>query len=510
MIVPTGQTLIIPSPIRLENNGRIIVDGTLTVNVGGHLVNNGQMDHNGNNTLNIIGTFENNDIMINTGTVNVASTGKIVNADNGNLINHGILHNYGYIDNNETVENHGMINNHAGAKIVNTGDGQITVHANAIFTNHVDGEIHNQPGADIIINRGGHMSNRSESGDFNNQGTIQNSGNVHGENDGNVIVKSAFPPPASITLDAIATATSANTWSMNSNATLTPDQKLNISAGQTLIIAASQVLLNHGTITSQGTIINNGTINNIASRGSVSQQPDGTMFGYNYVNLQSGHMYSSGDIINNGTMNNSEDPYLTFIGTLFMSGGGIYNYGGKITNSSTGTINLKLNGGLNNYGTSYENNFNNAGAIINEGSIWNGESIFNNTGTIVSRSFTYNRGNQTVMYGGDVNNTSDILNNDGGNITMNNGAIFVNQAIGRVRNKSGGIIVINAGGTMTIAGTYYNDAGSTLANVVGGTINNKQPVDVSTFIVSPNSVYTPGTINGNPAVREEPNPAPGW
>jgi len=295
---------------------------------------------------------------------------------------------------------------------------------------------------------------------------------------------------------------------------MTPDQTLTILSGQTLTIAASQVLLNHGTITNQGTIINDGTINNMAGLGSVS---GGGYFGFNYGNLQSGHMFNTGNLINNGTINNSQDPYLTIAGRFAMGAGGLYNYGGIITNSITGIINLKLNGTLYIYpgidpgSPIYQNNFNNAGAITNEGSIWNNDSVFNNTGTIVSRAFPYIGTNgQTFMYGGDVHNLSDIYNNDGGNITINNGGIFINQAIGRVRNKSGGIIVINPGGTMTIAGTYYNDAGSTLANVVGGTINNTQPVNVSTFIVSPNSDYTPGTINGKPAVRDEPKPGPHW
>jgi hypothetical protein len=514
--IARGQTLIVPSPLRLVNNGSINVDGTLTVNIGGQLVNHGIINHTSNNTLNINGVFQNNNTVINTGTVNVTSTGKIVNADNSTITNNGTFHNYGEIENNETLNNHGLINNHTGGKIVNA-DGQITVHANAILVNHVDGEIQNLSNADIVINKGGNMVNHSESNDFNNQGDVQSSGIVHGSINGNAIVKTASSGvTGSITLDAIATPTSANTWSVNSNATITSDQVLTISAGQTLIVAASQLLLNNGTINNQGTIVNNGTINN--QSGSIST--NGT---FNYANNQSGHMFNSGNITNaaSGIINNSFDSYFYNGIMSVINGGGIYNYGGSLTNN--GVINNKLNGTIYNDRNSnvqagsaeYYSVFNNTGIVMNKGgSIINVLSTINNTGIIdnLAVSFVKTQGDSHIFrYGGNItNSTGSINNNGGGNITINADTIFVNQQGSNIINYA--IIAINQGATMTLANQsrYRNNPGSSLSINPGGTVNNGwidtgNPENHNSIIVSTNSEYIQnGTFNGPPPLNYTP------
>jgi hypothetical protein len=511
--IPAGQHLSITSPFTLVNNGHIAIHGTVTASSGGTFINNEHIDNFGNNTLNIHGNFQNNKTMTNTGTVNIGATGNFVNADEGQLTNSGIVHNNGEFENNNTVDNYGVFNNHPESLLVNADDGQFTVHSNAILTNHNDGEIQNQIGAAITIKQGGNMFNRSVSDDFNNQGTIQTSEIVHGNIDGNNVVVTANSTGA-ITLGDIATTFSTNIWTMTSDATIQPSQTLTIEAGQTLVVAASRKLINTGTIriSNQGNIINDGVIHNLS--GPILENGQ-----WGYVNSQSGHMFNSGDITNNsdGIINNSYDSYLYNGNNAVMNAGGIYNVGGNLTNN--GQINLFMNGMLYNdrnvnvtastpgYRSVFTNN--NGGVVTNKGgTIWNVLSDINNNGKIETFSVRYilNKSFQNEKMGGIIHNNSDIKNNNGGQIIMNDDSIFEIQGYSRLYNR--GSITINSLSKMIIDspyGNYRGYAGSTLTIGNTGTIKNNVQ-NTSYFTVSPTSTFNNdfGGLNGNPPVIAEP------
>ena len=70
-----------------------------------------------------------------------------------------------------------------------------------------------------------------------------------------------------------------------------------------------------------------------------------------------------------------------------------------------------------------------------------------------------------------------------------------------INNNSGGTILINSGGALTIkrGERFNNNAQSTLTINSGGTINNLNPTEDTRFKVSTNSTYNnSGTLNGPP------------
>ena len=111
--------------------------------------------------------------------------------------------------------------------------------------------------------------------------------------------------------------------------------------------------------------------------------------------------------------------------------------------------------------------------------------------------------------GGIIHNKSDIYNNNGGQITMNDLSIFDIMSNSRVYNS--GTITINSLSKMNIyeLGKFLGYAGSTLTIGNTGTINNN--VDIpSLFTVSPASTFNHdfgGFISRSPVTVEPPAPA---
>ena len=180
--------------------------------------------------------------------------------------------------------------------------------------------------------------------------------------------------------------------------TVTIDNTVSVSSGQSLTIASgvtvtiTGILGSYGSITNSGTIENSGYFNNYGSftnSGTFTNQSGGEFYSYSsqystatvtndgtitnggsfYNGIQSGSY--SATLTNNGTINNNKT--ITNYGTINN------NSDATITNNSDATITNYSNGTITNYSTI---NNNSGATITNNGTINGSGTIKNNSGTI--------------------------------------------------------------------------------------------------------------------------------
>jgi hypothetical protein len=295
-----------------------------------------------------------------------------------------------------------------------------------------------------------------------------------------------------------------------------------VPAGQTLMIPNPLRLLNIGYFIVDGVVFNHGTIDNsnlgtIVNHGAIGNNNLGTIVNNGTITICTTGVSIS---VTDGTINNIRGTIINATsGTITIGkdpgdglglGRGMFrNHGGNLTNH--GSINIDLTGEIDNNHDSIYAVFNNTGIVNNYGQITNNLSNINNTGIIATNHRHYG-----TNVGGSIANYSNLNNNDGGNITINNYGSFTNAPSSDTINNSGGIITIKPGGTLRIGDNsrFLNDAGSNLTINSGGIINNEW-IDTGNsekphqFFVSTNSTYTQnGTFNGIPPVSVSPPPAP--
>jgi hypothetical protein len=105
-------SLTIDDGITVTNNGLITSYGTITVNSGGTITNNGEIDSSGTITNNAGGTINNN-----SGGAGIYNSGTINNNSGGTVNNAGTINNSG------TINNYGTWNTSGSGSCTNTGPG---------------------------------------------------------------------------------------------------------------------------------------------------------------------------------------------------------------------------------------------------------------------------------------------------------------------------------------------------------------------------------------------------
>lgn len=204
---------------------------------------------------------------------------------------------------------------------------------------------------------------------------------------------------------------------LENNVTISLCQSLSIPFGETLVIPATKVFNNYGTIIVNGTITNNGVINNY-----------GTITIVNVINNTS----TSGSLI--AIINNYGNIDITNVN------GRINNYTGSIFNNQSSGI-------ITNYGRIFQGGDNTYGAAT-----FNNNGILKNTGIAASIAIE----NYFVFI-----NYGIIFNNDSGfgmNIAESPGGSLINYNI--IYNYNGSYINVPGGCTFENYGTLYNGGAS--------------------------------------------------
>jgi hypothetical protein len=204
---------------------------------------------------------------------------------------------------------------------------------------------------------------------------------------------------------------------LDNNVSISLCQSLTIQFGDTLVIPATKVFNNYGTIIINGSITNNGVINN-----------------YGTITINSSSSISntstSGSLIS--VINNYGNIYIT------NANGRINNYTGSIFNNQSSGI-------ITNFGRIFQGQDNTYGVAT-----FNNSGILKNTGIAVSITIE----NYFVFIN---TNTGIIFNNDSG-FGMNGSGSLINNNI--IYNYNGSYINIQGGCTFENYGTLYNGGAS--------------------------------------------------
>jgi hypothetical protein len=297
LFIPISAQLIIPSGLKLTNNGIIVmgVGSEITIQSSGIFNNNGTVDNRGGINVLANGTFNNNE----TGLINNDSGATITN-NSSNFTNKGTI-----------INNGGAINN--GGVINNTNSGVIEILAGSFSSS---GTLYNY---NRIVNNGS-FTNTSTTNNFNtfinnkdidNNGTFNNNGlltNTSG---------STFENYGTHILNNLAGSTIINTNSTINN--LGTINNYNVATftnnSGTLFTNFSSVAPNIGTfINNSGGIVknNNSTILNSAVSAIITNNSGATIYNYNGGIITN----NSPNFTNNGTINNPTVDGGCGIGTL--------------------------------------------------------------------------------------------------------------------------------------------------------------------------------------------------
>jgi len=204
-------------------------------------------------------------------------------------------------------------------------------------------------------------------------------------------------------------------------------------------------------------------------------------------------LYLSGNIANNGMIQMNSNSSLILNANTTLSGAGAVT----LMENSDGSF------GANIHGATAGLTLTNASTIQGAGSIGNGDFTVVNSGTVNanvsglalllnanSLGGVTNAGLLEATNNGTLQ-ISTVVNNSGGNITANGGAVLSNSAIqgGTLNTMKGGTMGTNPGGVSTLDGATHGaltiSSGSTYSNpnasflVTTGTINNNGTIQVA-------------------------------
>ena len=486
----------------VQNNGTIVNDGTTTnsstaviTNVG-TITNNNSIVSTGAIINDSLGAITNNNVIISSNSITNAGT--ITN--NNTLTNDNILLNDGLITNNSasTLNNNNIVTNNGTIINIFNLNNNDTVINNGLITNYSTLNNNN------ALTNNGLITNNST---LNNNGSISNNNTLNNNGvlayfpastiDGNYL--GGTQPFVSVLIPNITTYdTPTVTYILLPYVTVPSGSSLTIT-NITLVIPSDVTLGNNGIVVVDATsVINNqGTISTLSAfinQGNIYYFPDSNAFVFitgNQIEVL---------IINIATLNLDGSytllPNVTVPTALILAlVSNTLIIPSDVTLGNNGTITIDVTSVINVYGTLNNNNI-----IINDGHIYYFPgSSFIGTGTItgsnplvevlISNIATLNLdGSYTLLPGVTVPSGSTLA------LASNTLIIPLGVTLAVANN---GIMTIDSLSTLYIYGTLNNNAGATLTN--DGTINNYNVINNDGILTNNNAIYYfPNSfINGN-------------
>ncbi|MCY7294601.1 hypothetical protein [Alteromonas sp. a30] len=520
--------LLVDANTNLDNsNGRIATSGSIDLDAGQLLDNQG-------------GVISGASFTVNAATLN-NQNGSLVGFGSGNsqLITTGALNNTGgtisSAGTNFTVSSAGLTN-HNGT-ISHAGTGVLALTASSISNTGASASIGSNGG--INLNAGSSLTNQGSvvaanaltlgAGSLNNSGTIGSATNITDINlSGNLDNSGVIVGRAGLDIDAQAIRNSSG----------------NIESQGSINLAGSS--LNVGTIRGQNvnaTLSGGLTINSgeqITASGNIAINTGGSVANSGSL-LASGTLGVSGTSLNNtGSIRSGGNNTLGFTGNLsnsgtLSSGSTLVVNGGTLTNSGTvAAANLDINTNVNNTNLVYaSNNLNISGSVTNNNSIFSsgdavisGASITNNAGRItaagnlsLSGTITNNRsGSVSFNSNGEV--TTEVEYTDGNdrfwrpvNFVGPDGSTWrrtkeVRESTTYSANASGSDGVIAAGRNLSLSGSITNNYSTISAGgnitVSGRLTNNAIQNRIETDITQLQETYVWDCLQDNGSGCTEP------
>lgn len=428
LTIANGSSLTIPSGHRFVN------DGTLIVNYGGTVNNNDRFENN--DTVQISGDI----ISTNALTNSLGAQLKILGSTATLQINSGTLINLGTIENQGTFQNNATINN--GFTIGNSNDNA----PNTLIDNQ----------GSLINNGTIHNGNHNGSGSIETVGAIENYSTINNQG-GSIIINQQYPAKrGSLTLYNASTVTNNGTLTLNAggdmalNSGSTINNYLTFEVFSNLSINSGSEITNHSDATlstsdGAGRIINNGGIINNNDSSTMTLAPNTSI-------LNSGSIINNASFTSRGKIENDGRG-------LFENNNYFYNIG-LITNVST-----IINNGDFGSTTAFQNNYN--GHIINYG----GVITNNSTGTFTLN--TFDNYAQFINYG-TLSLLRDIIQYDGSELALLSGEA---SNYGLFENKTGATISFTEGlftniGSLENYGVIADSTASSLAFTNNGELTN--------------------------------------
>jgi hypothetical protein len=511
----SGQTLALYTAAgAATNTGLMAASNGGTLELYSTVINNagGNITANNGSTVTLV------DATINGGTLNSSGSGTLQTPYGSSAALNGVTLSTGtdYINNADatlsvsgTITNNGTIqinaNGGAGSTLLLTGNTTLTGGTVSLSYNNT---LYND--ASIGTNTAGlTLTNSSTS-------TIQGAGNISGvalSNNGTVNANSA-----GFTLILASATTNTGLLEATNGGTLQLSSAINNAGGN---ITANGGTVDVSTTITGGTLnaLNGGILQIVADSGATLNGVT-ISAGTTFITSNDSSLSVSGTITNNGVilLNGAAgggNSILDLNANTTLSGGTLTMT--EVTNSGFAAIIQGAVAGL---------TLTNSGVIQGAGVIGNGGSFtLSNSGTVNANS-----SGQTLTLNpnslGGVTNTglleatnggtlqiSTVVNNAGGNITANGGAVLSNSTIqgGTLNTMNGGTMGTNPGGVSTLDGSTHGaltiSAGSTYSNgnasyvVTLGTITNNGTIQLtaagnnSIFDLSANT-----TLNGNGTV----------
>ena len=326
------------------------------------------------------------------------------------------------------------------------------------------------------------MNNRK--GKLTNTGTLNSTYYLTNASGAQLINKLTLNTSGTVTKDGPAGLVNDGTVENQSGAKLTNDGTLTNNSGGKLI--------NAGTLNNElnSTLENYGTLYNNNSHGTLTVKTHAKLS--NFSSLENLGLLTNDGTINlsqsdvpESLFNNHANGTLTNSGSLFINPEAtLFNYGTLYNNNSHGTLTVKTNAKLSNFGI-----LENLGLLTNDGTINLSqsdvpESLFNNhaNGTLTNNS----GGTLTVEAGATLTNSGNLVNKSNGTLTNNQGTLTNHNKLdnyGTLNND--GTLDITSGSTLTNAATFINEKDGTLTG--DGTINCKDGA----------KIHNRGKISGN-------------
>jgi hypothetical protein len=486
----------------VQNNGTIVNDGIATnsstaviTNVG-TIINNNSIVSTGAIINDSLGAITNNNVIISSSTITNAGT--ITN--NNTLTNDNILLNDGLITNNSvsTLNNNNIVTNNG--TIINNFNlnNNDTVINNGLITNYSTLNNNN------AVTNNGLITNNST---LNNNGSISNNNTLNNNGvlayfpastiDGNYLggtqpfVSVLIPnittydiPTVTYTLLPYVTVPSGSSLSIN-NITLVIPSDVTLGNNGIVIVDATSVINNQGTISTLSAFINQGHIYYFPGSNAFVFIT-GNQIEVLIINIATLNLDGSYTLLPNVTVPTALSLALVSNTLIIPS---------DVTLGNDGTITIDVTSVINVYGTLNNNNI-----IINDGHIYYFPgSSFIGTGTItgsnplvevlINNIATLNLdGSYTLLPGVTVPSGSTLA------LASNTLIIPLGVTLAVANN---GIMTIDSLSTLYIYGTLNNNAGAVLTN--DGIINNHGVINNNNTLTNNNLIYYyPNSfINGN-------------
>ena len=503
LLAVSGGTLTLTDDQVTNDQAINVISGSLTLTSGTSITNNDAITVEASGLLTLDDTSK-----ISGGTITVDSGGTLTMAGTADLISGAILDNSGTVNANgtdtwsaDTVSNShaidvsGSLTLNSGSSITNatTGD-TITVDSNATLTLDDTSKI---VGGTITVDSGGTLT-MAGTADLISGAILDNSGTVNANGTDTwsadtVSNSHAIDVSGSLTLNSgssITNATTGDTITVDSNATLTLDDTskivggtITVDSGGTLTMAGTADLISGAILDNSGTVNANGTDTWSADTVSNSHAIDVS----GSLTLNSGSSITNattGDTItvdSNATLT-LDDTSKIVGGTITVDSGGTLTMAGSSTGDGIDGATLDVSGTLKMTGTDAI-----SGGTVDISS--GGQLIASGGSDTIedSASVTIASGGLLEVSGGTLTLSADTVTNDqdikviSGSLTLNSGTSVTNNDAITVEASGlltlddtskivGGTITVDSGGTLTMAGSSTGDGidGATLD--VSGTL----------------------------------------